>query len=58
MFYKASDFNQCLSSPADTIPPDGSVVKIFEDSGCPNKDAVANAGPWCQGEDEGCSAPS
>ena len=52
MFYEATKFNQCLSTWADKTPPDVSVINIFEDSGCPNKDAVATVGPWCQGEDE------
>jgi len=59
MFYQATKFNQCLSRWADKIPPDaGSVFKLFKDSGCPNQDPVLTVGPWCQGEDEQCLAPS
>merc|ERR1712028_34093 len=55
MFYEATDFNQCLSTWADKTPPNVSVYGIFEKSGCPKKDALANVSPWCL-EDEQCSA--
>ena len=55
MFIYAYDFNQCLSTWADKTPPNVSVNGIFEKSGCPKKDALANIGPWCR-EDEQCSA--
>jgi len=59
MFYKASSFNQCLSSWASKAPTDVSVVNLFEDSGCPNNaDPDPSVSPWCQGEDEQCYAPS
>ena len=59
MFFKASDFNQCLSSWAGKALSDVDVGRIFEDSGCPDKsDPDPSVGPWCQGEDEQCFAPS
>jgi len=53
----STKFNQCLSSWADKTPINVSVIDIFGDSGCPNKDPVANVGPWCQGKDDNCFAP-
>jgi len=58
MFYEASDFNQCLSSWADKTPTNVNVRNIFFDSDCPNKYPDPSVGPWCQGEDEQCLAPS
>merc|ERR1711865_709886 len=52
-------FNQCLSTWADKTPPDVSVIKLFEDSGCPNNaDPDPSVSPWCQGDAEQCYAPS
>ena len=58
--FQATKFNQCLSTWADKTPPNVSVNVngIFRDSSCPNKDAVATVGLWCQGEDEQCITPS
>ena len=58
MFGKATNFNQCLSSWADKTPPNVNVGNIFLSSGCPDQSADVNVGPWCQGEDEQCDAPS
>merc|ERR1711935_33495 len=59
MFYTATNFNQCLSSWAGKALSDVDVDDIFEDSGCPDKsDPDPSVGPWCQGEDEQCFAPS
>merc|ERR1711865_1188448 len=60
MFRAAYTFNQCLSTWADKTPPDVDLINMFEDSGCPNKDAFPDqsVGPWCQGADEQCYAPS
>merc|ERR1711865_1272311 len=58
MFYKASNFNQCLSTWADKTPPDVNVVNLFVGSGCPDKNPVGNIAPWCQGDNEQCFAPS
>jgi len=58
MFNRVADFNQCLSTWADKTPPNVSIDDIFDDSGCPNKDAKATVSPWCQGADEQCLAPS
>merc|ERR1719162_1903098 len=58
MFYRASHFNQCLSSWAGKVLSNVNVRNIFVDSGCPNKYPDPSVGPWCQGEDEQCFAPS
>merc|ERR1719162_1743512 len=58
MFYRASHFNQCLSSWAGKVLSNVNVRSIFVDSGCPNKNPDPSVGPWCQGEDEQCFAPS
>ena len=52
MFQGATKFNQCLSTWADETPTNYFVSSIFQDSGCPDKVAVANVAPWCQGKDE------
>ena len=59
MFGGATKFNQCLSTWADKSPPNLFVNGIFGDSGCPdNANPNPLVGPWCQGEDEQCIAPS
>ena len=52
IFKGADNFNQCLSNWAYKTPPDVKINNIFQDSGCPDKVAVANVAPWCQGKDE------
>merc|ERR1711865_370605 len=58
MFYEAPKFNQCLLTWADKTSPNVSIYDIFINSDCPNKDPDPSVGPWCQGEDEQCYAPS
>merc|ERR1712028_257578 len=58
MFYRASHFNQCLSSWAGKVLSNVNVRNIFVDSGCPDENPDPSVGPWCQGEDEQCFAPS
>ena len=49
MFYKANEYNQCLSTWADKTPNDVNTVDMFQFSSCPNQDDPAsNLGPWCQ----------
>jgi len=60
MFFYAPKFSQCLSSWAAKTPPNVNVDNIFytysTTSGCPDKVAVANIGPWCQGKADNCVA--
>jgi len=58
MFYKANDFNQCLSTWADKAPPAVDTDSMFYESGCPNIESIVGFayvpdpnGPWCQGSD-------
>jgi len=58
LFENATNFNQCLSSWAGNVLSNVNVRNIFFDSGCPNKYPDLSVGPWCQGADEQCFAPS
>jgi len=52
MFYEARDFNQCLSTWADKVPPEVNTRRMFEGSSCPNIGSIPDPnGPWCQDAD-------
>jgi hypothetical protein len=55
MFNGATDFNQCLSTWADKVPPAVITRGMFEGSSCPNIGSMVGSfivpdpnGPWCQ----------
>ena len=58
MFNDAFEFNQCLSSWASKTPTDVDLFNMLYRTSCPNTEPVESVGPWCQGEDEQCLAPS
>jgi len=59
MFFKATNFNQCLGTWAMKTPDDVGTSYMFLSSGCTNKSQQdANVGPWCKTESDGCVASS
>jgi hypothetical protein len=55
MFYKATQFNQCISSWPHDVANDVGLSAMFQGTDCPNQNPTeAGVGPWCQTVAEMC----